>query len=188
MIAGLVLAAGGATRFGAPKQLAELDGLPLVRWAVDAQLGAGNIERVAVVVGAHGDAVAAVLPPEVEVVHCADWEEGLAASVRAGVAALRDADHVCVTLADQPGITPQIVARVADHAGPRYDAVQATYGGTPGHPVVLGRRLLDLAGELRGDHGFRELLSAARVRRVEAGHLGSAADIDTPSDLEALTR
>lgn len=191
MIAGLVLAAGAGRRFGAAKQLAELDGEPLVLHAVDAQLGAGNVERVAVVVGAHGDDVAAVLPAdEVDVVWCLGWEEGMAASLRAGITALGDQpDWVIVTLGDQPGITAQIVAMIGDHADVDrgHDAIQATYGGVPGHPVALGRALLRHAGELHGDHGFRDLLTAGRVRYVEAGHLGSAADVDTPSDLEALT-
>jgi len=188
VIAGLVLAAGAATRFGAPKQLALLDGEPLVHYAVEAQLGAGNIERVAVVVGAHGDEVAAVLPPQVDTVHCLGWEEGMAASLRAGIAALDGADWVVVTLADQPGVTPQIVAMIADHIAPAYDAVRATYDGVPGHPVALGPVLLARAGELQGDLGFRDLFAGARVREVVAGHLGSAHDIDVPSDLEVLSR
>lgn len=188
MIAGLVLAAGAATRFGSPKQLARLDDEPLVLHAVSAQLDAGNIERVAVVVGAHGDEVAAVLPPDVDTVRCLGWEEGMAASLRAGIAALDDAEWVIVTLADQPGITAQIVAMIGDHISPRHEAVRATYDGTPGHPVALGPALLERAGELEGDQGFRDLLAGARVREVEAGHLGSAHDIDVPSDLEVLTR
>jgi CTP:molybdopterin cytidylyltransferase MocA len=189
VIAGLVLAAGAGHRFGAAKQLAELDGLPLVLHAVEAQLGAGNVERVAVVVGAHREEVSAVLPPDVDVVWCLGWEEGMAASLRAGLAALEGADWVVVTLADQPGITAQIVAMIGDHAdADACDAVRATYAGVPGHPVALGRRLLDRAGELTGDAGFRDLLHGARVREVEAGQLGSAADVDVPSDLEALAR
>jgi len=188
VIAGLVLAAGAATRFGSPKQLALLDGEPLVNHAVGAQLGAGNIERVAVVVGAHGDEVATVLPAEVDVVRALGWTDGMAASLRAGIAALDDADWIVVTLADQPGVTAQIVAMVGDHIAPRLDAVRATYDGMPGHPVALGPALLARAGELEGDHGFRDLLVGARVREVEAGHLGSAHDVDVPSDLEVLTR
>lgn len=188
MIAGLVLAAGGSARFGAPKQLAELDGRPLVRHAVDAQRRSGALGRIAVVVGAHADAVAAVLPPDVAVVRAGDWADGLAASVRAGVAALPEADHVLVTLGDQPRITPAVVAAVAAAVDEEHDAVRATYDGVAGHPVVLGARLLARAGELSGDQGFRELLREARVRDVEVGHLGTPADIDTPQDLEALTR
>ena len=57
MVAGLILAAGGGTRFGAePKQLAELRGRPLLEWAIRAQCDVPALERVVVVLGAHADA------------------------------------------------------------------------------------------------------------------------------------
>ena len=63
------------------------------------------------------------------------------------------------------------------------DAVRATYDGVPSHPVLLRAALLARAGELRGDAGFRDLLSAARVREVEVGHLADASDVDTREEL-----
>ena len=68
---------------------------------------------------------------------CADWAEGMGASLRHGLAALGDADEVVIVLADQPFITPAVVARVRARAG---DAARAIYGGAPGHPVVLRAR------------------------------------------------
>jgi CTP:molybdopterin cytidylyltransferase MocA len=64
--------------------------------------------------------------------------------------------------------------------------VRATYHGKPGHPVLLGRALLDRAGELRGDVGFRDLLSGARVREFECGDRCDPVDIDTPDQLSGL--
>ena len=64
--------------------------------------------------------------------------------------------------------------------------VRAVYGGTPGHPVVLGPRVLAAAGELAGDQGFRDLLSRFHVKRWEAGHLCSAVDVDTREELSRL--
>jgi CTP:molybdopterin cytidylyltransferase MocA len=64
-----------------------------------------------------------------------------------------------------------------------HDAARAVYGGAPGHPVVLTRRLLDRADELEGDVGFRWLLEGQRVKRFEAGHLCDPADIDTREEL-----
>ena len=90
-----------------------------------------------------------------------------------------------VTLGDQPFITPQVIAGALDQlAG--YDAVRAVYGGAPGHPVVLGPRVLAAAGELEGDQGARDLLSRFHVRRWEAGHLCSAVDVDTQEELSRL--
>ena len=60
MIAGLILAAGAGTRFGAqPKLLAELDGRPLLEYALAAQCEVAALERIVVVLGAHADALLA---------------------------------------------------------------------------------------------------------------------------------
>ena len=113
---------------------------------------------------------------------CPDWEEGQSASLRCGLAALAGADEVLVVLGDQPGLTAAAVDALLA-AGGDEDAVRATYGGTPGHPVLLRRPLLARAGELRGDAGFRDLLRDARVRTVEVGHLAAPEDVDAPGDL-----
>ena len=116
---------------------------------------------------------------------CEDWARGQGFSLRRGVAALPDADAVVITLGDQPFITPQVITGALDQLE-GYDAVRAVYGGAPGHPVVLSRRVMDAVGELEGDAGARELLARFRVRKWEAGHLASATDIDTPEELSRV--
>jgi molybdenum cofactor cytidylyltransferase len=185
--AGLILAAGAGTRFGGTKQLAALRGRPLLSYAVETMLAVPALDPVVVVLGhAAEDILAAVDFGDAEVLVCEEWERGQAFSLRRGVAALADADAVVVTLGDQPLITPQVVAGALDQLGGRYDAVRATYDGAPGHPVVLGRRVMDAIGDLQGDQGARELLSRFRVRRWEAGALCSAADVDTQEELSRL--
>jgi molybdenum cofactor cytidylyltransferase len=112
-----------------------------------------------------------------------DWQEGQAASLRAGVAAADGAEAVLVTLGDQPYITPQVIAMVLDHRDASTPAVRATYNGAPGHPVLLERTLFDDLTELRGDVGARDLLASVAVREVEAGHLCDPLDVDTKEDL-----
>lgn len=183
----LVLAAGEARRFGGPKQLAEVRGRALLAMVLDTAWAVAALDPIVVVLGAHADAIRARVDLSgVEVVVCADWAEGQAASLRAGVAALGPVDAALVLLADQPFLTPQVVAGTLDHWEPsRCDAVRAVYDGAPGHPVVLGRAVLDAVASLRGDTGARELLSGFRVRTWEAGHLCDPTDIDTPDQLEA---
>jgi CTP:molybdopterin cytidylyltransferase MocA len=190
VIAGLVLAAGGARRFGSPKQLADLDGVPLLQHAIDAMLAVPDLDRVVVVLGAAAEHVAAAVRfASAEPVVCESWEAGMAASLRCGVEALGDADWVVVTLGDQPGITPEaieaVLAEVARATG-EVDAVRAEYGGHAGHPVALSRTLLRRVGDLRGDVGARDLLAGATVRPVEALHLARPDDVDTPEELEAI--
>jgi CTP:molybdopterin cytidylyltransferase MocA len=101
------------------------------------------------------------------------------------VAALTGASAVAITLGDQPLITSRVILGGLDRL-PGYDAVRAVYDGAPGHPVVLGPRVLAAVGELEGDAGARELLARFRVRTWDAGHLASGTDIDTQEELSKL--
>ncbi len=183
-VSGLILAAGAGTRFGAStKQLALLRGKPLLQYAVDSMTA---VLPCVVVLGYEAESIRAQVDLEgADVVVCDEWERGQAFSLRRGVAALPDADAVVITLGDQPFITPQVIMGALDHLE-GYDAVRVVYGGAPGHPVVLSRRVMDAVGELEGDAGARELLARFRVRKWEAGHLASATDIDTPEELSRV--
>jgi len=178
-IGALVLAAGEGRRFGGTKQLAELDGRPLLSHALAAV--AGISPRVVVLGHAADEILAAVDLHGARPVICPDFADGQAASLKCGIAAL-DTDAVLVVLGDQPGITARALDAMIAAAGDE-DAVRATYDGVPSHPVLLRRPLLERAGELRGDVGFRDLLRDARVREVEVGHLADPADIDTREEL-----
>lgn len=186
MIGGLVLAAGGSSRFGGPKQLAQLDGKPLLEHVLIAMTHAG-LDKVAVVLGSNAPQIAAGVPLHgADVVMADDWSEGMAASLRAGVAALDGCDAVAVALGDQPRLSSQAVARVVSQRGADELAVRATYGGVPGHPVLLERTLLAQVPTLQGDAGARELLHGIPIREVACDGLGSPADVDTPEALAAL--
>jgi molybdenum cofactor cytidylyltransferase len=183
--AGLILAAGAGTRFGErTKQLADLRGKPLLQHAVDAMTAA--LERVVVVLGHDADAIRARIDfGGASVVVCDEWAQGQGFSLRAGVAALADADAIAITLGDQPFITPKaITSALLQLEG--YDAVRALYDGVPGHPVVLSRAVMDAVPELAGDAGARELLARFNVRRWEAGQLADATDVDAPEELAGL--
>ncbi|MBW3652824.1 MAG: nucleotidyltransferase family protein [Actinobacteria bacterium] len=192
MIAAVVLAAGSGSRFGASaKQLAELDGIPLLEHALRAVEAVPAIERIVVVLGARAEQIrAGVEFGQAEPVVCDDWADGQAASLRCGIAAVADADAAVLTLGDMPRITPQVIARFADLAaqyGPQARA-RAVYDGTPGHPVVLGREYFARVMALEGDVGAREVLKAIGAYPIECAHLCSAADVDTPEALEELRR
>jgi nicotine blue oxidoreductase len=187
MIAGVLLAAGGASRFGAPKQLAVLDGRPLIEHALAPLLATPGLGRVVVVLGAEAERIRAEADlGTAEVVVAEDWNEGISASLRAGVASLADASAALVLLADQPGITRAAIAAVLGRAGDA-PAVRASYNGRPGHPVLIGRELFAEIATLRGDTGARHLLEASGVLTVACDGLASGKDIDTPEDLDAIS-
>lgn len=182
-VAGVVLAAGAARRFGATKQLVEVDGRPLVRHAVDTALAAG-LAPVVVVVGHDADRVRAALPPGVEVVDNPAHASGQASSLRAGVAAVAtgDADGLVVLLADQPGVAPGVVGRVVAALGQGHVAARARYADRPGHPVAFARAAFAALAHVTGDTGARDLLADLDVHEVPVDG-PCPPDVDTPDDL-----
>lgn len=191
-VGAVILAAGGARRFGAAKQLAPLRGRPLLQHALDAALAVETLDHIVLVLGAQAEAIISggIQTGRARIARSTHWADGQAASLKAGVAALpARTTSALILLGDQPGVTGPLIERVLRaHAEPDTipAATRATYAGRPGHPVVLGPQLLALVPTLRGDTGARELLTAHDVREVEAGDLGSASDVDTPADLAAL--
>jgi molybdenum cofactor cytidylyltransferase len=191
-VLGLVLAAGGSTRMGRPKQLAELDGRPLLAHVLAAAADA-PLDRVVVALGgAATEVLDRVELGSAEPLVVEGWAAGMGHVLASTLAqAGGDWRAVVVLLGDQPLVTGAAVARLVEAwragAGP---VVTATYGGRPGNPRLFDRRLLpDLLG-LAGDTGARDLVAAHPewVHRVEVGDLASDADIDVEADLERVGR
>lgn len=182
-LAGLVLAAGAGTRMGQPKALVhDPDGTSWLLRSVET-LRAGGCEHVTVVLGARAHEARPLVPRRVSTVVAVDWADGMAASLRAGLASLTDGDApaAVVTLVDLPDVTAEVVRRVvAAGAGPAALS-RATYAGRPGHPVILGRQhWADVIGSAAGDRGARDYLATHDVAAVECGDLASGQDQDTP--------
>jgi molybdenum cofactor cytidylyltransferase len=186
VIGGLVLAAGAGTRFGGRKQLAELEGRPLLDHALRA-MTAAPVGRVVVVLGALVEEVTTTVDLHgAEPCPCERWDEGQAASLACGLAELADCEAVVVTLGDQPRMSPDAIRRVINARGGGAAAVRATYRGAPGHPVLLERDLFESFRDVTGDHGARNLLLSVQVREVPCEDLGGGEDVDTPAELDAL--
>jgi molybdenum cofactor cytidylyltransferase len=191
-VAGMVLAAGRSTRMGeANKLLQAVRGKPLVRHAVEAQL-ASKAGPVLVVTGHQQKEVAAALAGlDIHIVHNPDFANGLASSVKAGLAALpASAPGVVVSLGDMPNVTAQVIDRLAEVFADRPDAlaVVPTLLGQRGNPVLLARALFPAVARLTGDQGARRLLDEAgeAVAEVPLDDPAIALDVDTPEALRAL--
>jgi molybdenum cofactor cytidylyltransferase len=187
----LLLAAGGSRRLGEPKQLLRIAGQTLVRRAALAAL-ASRAERVWVVTGAHAERVEAALAGlALECVRCADWESGLAASLRTGVAAAlaRDPDaSALVLLADQPAASPALLdALIARHAGGAA-IVACEYGGEPGVPALFAPRFARELLALEGDRGAKALLLRERAATALVPFPGGTLDVDTQADWARVSR
>lgn len=182
-VAGLVLAAGGGSRFGRPKALVEdAEGSWLRRGA--AGLLDGGCDRVVVVLGAVVEGARKHLQdlPRTSLTIADDWNLGLSASLRAGLEALTpsDAQVAAVTLVDLPDVHAGVLGRLLDRLGTGPDVLgRACYDGRPGHPVLLGREHWPtVMAEVSGDRGAQSYLVRHGAAQVECGDLATGADVD----------
>ena len=187
MIAGLLLAAGHSRRFGADKLAARLDGKAVIWWSATAL---ASLDAVYVVIPPGGDALPQALSRlDVTFVTNLGRDEGMASSIRCGLAALPpDVNAVMITLADQPRIAPATVSALCDRwrIGD-VSAVAPVYRDGRGHPVLFGRECFEALSVLTGDVGARAVLEAfgERVAYMEVDAVGPV-DVDTPQLLAAM--
>jgi CTP:molybdopterin cytidylyltransferase MocA len=189
LVVGLVLAAGGASRFGSDKLAAPLDGRPLLDHVIDALR---LVPLPEIVVVTRGDRA---IPPEADlrvVVNPAP-ERGLSSSLRVGLGAVAGlagapADGVLIALGDQPRLDPAVVRRLLTAARtsdrpivvPAYDR-----DGSP-NPVILLRAAFALADETSGDRGLASVLAAHPELVLAVPVAGANPDVDSPADLARL--
>jgi molybdenum cofactor cytidylyltransferase len=180
MTAAVVLAAGGSTRLGEPKQLVIVGGETLVERAVRAARDAG-CEPVVVVLGAEEERIRerCNLAGAVVLVNEA-WEEGMASSIRVGVGASGGADGVLLMTCDQPAVTAAHLLAVMA-AG---EVTASAYAGRRGVPAFFPAAIFPALLELRGDVGARELLLGAATVDLVGGDL----DVDTEADRAAAVK
>ena len=182
VVPAVILAGGASRRLGRPKQLAAWEGESLLRRIAGTALAGGG--PVTVVTGYRAEAMAAHLEGlPVAVVANPDWEEGMASSLRRGVAALpAGATGVLLLTCDQPAVTPALLARLqAAHREAPEAIVACAYGDTRGTPALLPARTFPQLLVLRGDQGARGLLREPGVVLVPFPE--GAMDVDRPEDL-----
>lgn len=186
----IVLAAGEASRFGSAKQLVRIGDRPLL------SLVAGRAAEVVghalvIVLGARAAELSPLLrhSPGSIVVN-RDWREGLASSIRAGIARLpASCAGVMLVLADQACVTADDLRRLAGAWRRQPLCVAAArYGATVGVPAIFPQHLFGELSELKGDTGARALLKRHADHLVKVPMASAAFDLDTPDDLLELNR
>ncbi|WP_256687643.1 nucleotidyltransferase family protein [Halococcus qingdaonensis] len=188
-VVGVLLAAGGSSRFGERnKLLAEIDGEPLVRRAARTLLDS-RVSRVVAVLGHQSSTVSDALADfDVAFVANDAYERGLSTSVERGarVAADGDADAAIFLPGDMPFVESATVDLLVDcFAGGVADAVAATYEGQRGNPVLFGADHFDALCVVEGDVGGRDILLDDGVL-LDTDDAGVVTDIDTQDDLERV--
>lgn len=188
LISGLVLAAGASTRFGRPKLVYPVDGVPLIRRSV-APLRAAGIPVVVVTAPVAGNVRSALRGLELTVIDNDEATEGVASSIRVGIRAVPlECAAVMILPGDQPD-TPEALVRQLIRTFYQRNApvVSPRYRGIQGPPVLFSRSAFPSLLTLEGDRGARSVLEAhgESVVYVDVDQ-SMPRDIDTVEDYEAL--
>ena len=190
-VAAVILAAGGSTRFGQPKQLLSFRGETLVRRAVRAATEAGCVP-VVVIVGESGPAIR----PELRgsgalILENLEWQRGLGTSIQRGtefmLQSVPDIDALVLLVCDQPLVeSSTIAALVAEHERSGKPIVASSYSDTLGVPALFDRSCFAALLALPDDSGAKALIEARTDHVASVVFKGGAIDIDTPADYDAL--
>ncbi len=188
-IAAIVLGAGESSRFsplGEPKQLAMVDGKPMVAKVVGA-VAASAADAVFAVLGHEFEKVSAALAqfPGVKIINNPDYRSGLASSLKAGLSQAEGFDAAMFLLGDLPYLsTDNIDAVIRAYRSSLAPLAVAMHEGTPLHPVVFRRDLWPELEEVTGDIGGREVVKRhlGEAVTVELPDAASIIDIDTQQD------
>lgn len=186
----MLLAAGGSSRLGQPKQLLKLEGETLIRRAARS-LADSVYFPVVVVVGAEADLTATELA-DLPVYHSVNeaWSEGMGSSIRSGLGTLLELepalDGVLIALCDQPQITAGMLNTFARKFSENGVAlIAASYSGVEGVPALFSKSLFGDLLELKGDTGARQIIrDRENVCTIELPE--AATDVDTASDAAML--
>jgi CTP:molybdopterin cytidylyltransferase MocA len=187
----IILAAGPSSRLGSPKQLLIIDGKALIIRTIESALESGAWP-VVVVLGSNQDAIRPILAKQpVIIIENASWPEGMASSIRCGVAALtqfsRMLNTALILVCDQPALSGLVLKQLIKAHNPTDAGITAAhYLNRNAVPALFTKSYFSTLTSLTGEHGARQLLNEAgeKITSVELPEL--ALDIDTLSDYEKI--
>jgi molybdenum cofactor cytidylyltransferase len=189
-IGGILLAAGGSTRYGSPKQLAQYKGKTLIRISAEAIADCGCSPAV-VVLGSHAnESLAEINGLNIRSVINSDWQTGMSSSIRAGLSELLkidpEIDAVLITLMDQPLVTSKHLAKFVERFDDTHPPViAAKYQDVTGVPALFSRDLFDELFKLGGDRGARAVIrNQDDLMTIDVEE--AAVDVDSLPDLKKL--
>lgn len=183
----ILLAAGGSSRLGRPKQLLPYGDKTLVQHVLDTAKTA-LAKPIVMVTGAHKELVQ---DPTINILHNTEWKEGIASSIRSGLTAILKTepglDAAIFIVCDQPHISAALLQELMDtHTATGKEIVASSYADTVGIPALFGKSFFDALLQLKGDEGAKRIImqNADAVAVVDFPH--GDIDIDTAADYAAL--
>jgi molybdenum cofactor cytidylyltransferase len=187
-VAIIILAAGSSSRLGQPKQLLLKDGETLIRRIVGMAIGLQQ-EWVLVITGAYAEELQrSLVGMDLTVVYNADWQEGMASSIRAGIHTLdgKGYDGALLLACDQVAVHSSLLEKIiSSYRAGQSSIVCCGYDLQPGIPALFDSVHFPELLLLRGDRGAKSLIQACENKTIIEFEKG-ALDIDEPDDLPML--
>jgi molybdenum cofactor cytidylyltransferase len=184
----IILAAGASRRLGSPKQLALWHDKPLLEHAIDQALTLLSPGHTFVMLGANAETIEASIDLSRTVpIFNPDWQEGIASSIRSGIAALPSSTKaVLILLCDQPLINNaalQTLLTAAQNSPTRI--IASHYHQSAGVPAVFPAQYFSELLNLQGDRGAKAVLLKFTAELITIPLPQAEFDIDTRGDLES---
>lgn len=192
-IGAIVLAAGGSSRLGTPKQLLKYAGQSLLQNSIDAVTDS-SIHPVIVVLGANAEIIKKEIENnKVHVVVNTEWHEGMASSIRYGIKILSELDPltegIIIVLCDQPHVTSELLANLMrTYRETGKNIVACHYRDTFGPPVFFHNTMFPELLLLKGDVGAKGLISQHTSEMELVSFPEGSIDIDTEADYKNLSK
>lgn len=186
-IAAVILAAGGSTRMGLPKQLLQINNVSMIRKVTVTALSS-QCDAVVVVMGGYADKVESEISDlEIASVFNPDWKEGIASSISAGIEVVinkfPDFDSVIMLLADQPAIDVKILnSLIEEYKKNDSQIIASKYDNAVGVPALFGSQYFDDLLNLHGDNGAKTIINNSSNQVVALSFENALIDIDTNDD------
>lgn len=187
----LILAAGGSTRLGEPKQLLGYNDTTLLNHVIDAALAIDSASVLVVTGASHNIVEESLQGSRGAIYYNAEWPSGMGSSIRNGVKEIRSRhgqlEAILVTVCDQPYVSTEIFQKlIALHESGNKGIAACKYAHTIGTPALFGKNYFDMLEKLRGDEGAKKIIrqfsNDVDVIAFEQGNV----DIDTQADYRKL--
>ena len=190
-VAAVVLAAGGSTRFGKPKQFALFQGETLIRRTVAAAIEAG-CAPVVVVTGEDSAQITSELTRfTVTIAMNPDWQSGLGSSIVVGIRnamnLASDLDAAVLLTCDQPFVNAAVLTQLMQlRLTSGKPIIASAYAETLGIPALFDRSCFSDLLRLKGDSGAKKIILARAQDVASFNFPAGEIDIDTAADYKKL--
>lgn len=187
-ISALLLAAGGSSRLGQPKQLVFFKNQLLINYIID-RISRGGLFDIRIVLGSHfAEIKEHITDKKLQIIQNLDWREGISSSIKCGLRSLnQETEAVIIFTVDQPFLKPELISEIIQkfHVS-KANIIAACVSGQIVHPVLYRKEVFSKLMELKGDIGGKAIFASEFVETIDWEDEKLLLDIDSFDDLKKM--